>query len=276
MSDQTPNGPTDGQQWQPGAPVPPQGQPVPPKKGLPGWAWALIGVGGVLLIGIIVAVVVGASLFFNRVNPQPPCGEPGAEGCGPPATLSTTDPSTDPTTEPDSDFVSINQLADFDGTIPVWGFPVLDDWEITIFDENGINQMVHVSNGCQFTSSQNEQAPLTSGADDDYIDTQLTLESIEQDILDAAQDAEIVSSLGSTEFALDSLGSGRSIEFLTSSIEYLNLDSNTRYTNEVAVRAMPQANAAMYVLLSCPSDLVNAGDSPFEEIRAELAVIPGF
>ena len=281
MSDQTPNSALDGQQWPPGQPVPrpgppgSPGSPVLPSKGLPGWAWALIVVGGVMLIGIIVTSVVVALQFLSRPEPLALCDVPGADGCGP-LPIPTESATTEPSTEPILDFVSIDDLAEFDGTIPIWGLPILDGWEITIFDQGGINQMVNPSNGCQFTSSQNVQEPLTSNSYSDFLDTQLSLESIEEDLIATAQESELVSSLGSTEFALDIVGSGRTIEFLVSRVDYLNLDTSTRYAYEIAVRAMPEENSLMYLVLACPTDLVDSGNSPFEEIRAELAVLHGF
>lgn len=169
--------------------------------------------------------------------------------------------------------LSLDEQVDLGGTFPVWGYPIQDGWGITVFDEQGINQSENSELGCQLTSSQNVQSAYNVGATDDLTDTLATVDALEQQLLSAGNNATLVGELGYTDFGINVSDSVERIEFLTTRIDYLDPDQGVSYTSEIAARAMPLSESFMYVVVRCPTSLVDAGGSPFEELRAGLAVI---
>lgn len=289
MTDQHNDTPTDGpderQPPAPDAPATPTGPPVPPKRrGLPGWAWAVIGGGALLLIGIIVVVVIVASTLLGAVSQA---GRAGGQPADPTATAtddaSATPEQTDAPASPepteagagidDGALIAVDDQADFGGTFPIWGYPMPDGWEITVFDEAGVNQSTNEELDCQFTSSQNKQSAQDLEATDDLSDTLTTIEALEQGVLENGTGAELNGDLGSTDFALSTPdGQGR-LEFVTSRIDFMDPNLQMAYTNEIAGRAMPLSESFMYIVVTCPTALVDAGGSPFEDLRAGLQVL---
>ena len=162
---------------------------------------------------------------------------------------------------------------DLGATFPVWGYPFQDGWEVVIFDQQGINQSENAELGCLFTSSQNAQPAGDVNAKDDLTDTIATVDVLEQQLLASGHDAKLVGELGSTDFGINLPDAVERLEFLTTRVDYMNPEAGVGYTNEIAARAMPLAESFMYIVVSCPTTLVEAGNSPFEELRAGLAVV---
>ena len=264
-------------------PGPPSGPaaagPTPPPRrgGLPGWAWALIAGAAVLLVGIVVvAVIVVNSVLGGITSPavtEEPLAAPTAAATAEPA------PSATPTGQPSADgelqsgVTSLDDHVDQGTSVPVWRFPLEDGWEITVFDQQGVNQAQNDELGCLFTSSQNKQPAYDVGATDDRSDTEASIASLTQQMVDSVDEAAVVSPLGSADIALTQAGSEDRIEFATSRVDYVNPQNGQDYTNEIGARAMPQAEALMYYVVSCPSAVVEAGNSPFADLGEALAVV---
>jgi len=169
--------------------------------------------------------------------------------------------------------ITLDEQVDIGATFPIWGYPMQTGWEILTFDQGGINQSKNVELGCLFTSSQNKQPAYDLEATDDLSDTLASINSLEQQQLDSGNQATLVGEFGSTDFGINLPGAGERIEFLTTRIDYMEPELGVSYTNEIAVRAMPLAESSMYIVVTCPTALVDAGGSPFEELRAGLAVV---
>ena len=255
----------------------PQPQPQPPRRGgLPGWAWALIGGGALVMIAIMVTVVIVVSSVLGAighgqaepVETPAPAASDSAPATEAPAAGSTL-------TEGEAGIFSLDDQVDLGDTFPVWGYPFQDGWELVLFDQEGVNQSENAELGCLFTSSQNVQPAVDVTATDDLTDTLATVDVLEKRLLASGPEAKLVGELGSTDFGVNLAGAEERLEFLTTRVDYMNPEAGVSYTNEIAVRAMPLAEALMYVVLSCPTSLVDAGNSPFEELRAGLAVVTG-
>jgi hypothetical protein len=259
----------------------PQPQPQPQRRrGLPGWAWALIAGGAVVFIGVIVILGLAASAILGTVTRVEDTAD---QPVAPSAPAVTATPSTPVPTEsaaaPNSEdeatgnLIALNEHADLGESFPIWRYPILDGWEITVFDQEGINTTENTDLGCTFTSSQNKQPAQDVTATDDLTDSLATFEVLENRALDAHPDAELIGELDTTSFGVVYPGGEGSLEFISSRVDYLDEATNVRYTSEIAGRAMPLAESFMYIEVSCPTALVDAGQSPFEELREGLEVL---
>lgn len=148
-----------------GAPVPP-GQP--PRRGLPAWAWVVIGVFAALFIGLIVAMAVLipriVNEFTDAANPSPLPTE------GAPA----------PTDDFDDDDVLGGTVFSLDQQVPLaagpfWGIGYDADWQIEIWDTEGVNQLSHAESGCKMYTFQGTGVPDAATAATDREATELSI-----------------------------------------------------------------------------------------------------
>ncbi|MBX0300705.1 hypothetical protein K2F54_12040 [Cryobacterium sp. 1639] len=258
-----------------GGPTPPV---APSRRGLPRWAWFLIGGGALVMIAFVVVVAIVVNSVIGAVTANEGADQPVAAPTGEPTETAPPTDGAEPSATPgagvaDGALLAVDDQADFGGAFPIWGYPMQDGWEIVIFDQEGVNQSTNEELDCMFTSSQNKQPAQDLEATDDLSDTLATMEALEQGVLENGTGAELIGDLDSTDFALSTPdGQGR-IEFVTSRIDFVDPNLQLNYTNQIAGRAMPQAESFMYVVVTCPTALVDAGDSPFEELRAGLQVL---
>ena len=149
----------------PGAPVPP-GQP--PRRGLPAWAWVVLGVVAALFIGLIVAMAVliprMMSEFADAAGPSPVPTEQ--------APAPTDDPGDDDTLG--GTVYSLDQRVTL-AAGPFWGIDFDEDWQIEIWDTNGVNQMSHAESGCKMYTFQGTGVPDAAGSASDREATELTI-----------------------------------------------------------------------------------------------------
>lgn len=259
---------------------PPQPQQPQRRRGLPGWAWAVITGGAVLCIAVIVILGLAASAILGAVTRVVDAADQPASPSAPadtvtPSTPMPTESAAAPTgaDEATGTLISLNEHADLGKTFPIWRYPILDGWEIVVFEQEGINTTQNAELGCTFTSSQNKQPAQDVTATEDLTDSLATFEVLEQRWLDSASDAELIGELDTTSFAVAYPGAQGSLEFISSRIDYLDNATKVRYTSEIAGRAMPLAESFMYIEVSCPTSVVDAGQSPFEELRDGLEVL---
>jgi hypothetical protein len=249
--------------------------PQPPRRGgLPRWAWFLIGGGALVMIVIIVVVALVVNAVMGAVSntdrADAPTSAPSATATAP--STGTPSPSTPPTNAAGSAGVTgLDEYVELGA--PFWSFPVLDDWEITVFDQQGVNQATNAELGCLFTTSQNRQSPYDLAATNDRSDTEASLEALTQQMLDAVDEAKVVGDTGSTEVAIGIAQGEQSLEFATGRVEYVNPQNDETYVNDIAARAMPQSEAYLYLVVSCPAAVVDAGQSPFETLVDSSAVV---
>jgi len=250
--------------------------PAARRGGLRPWMW--LPVAGFAVLSIAGAVGAGLLLGGSVVD-QVNAGRAGVPSVPTEAATDAAEPTEAPTSSAESTeivagaLISLDEHVDVGSTFPIWGYPMQTGWEIITFDEAGINQSENAELGCLFTSSQNKQPALDLDATDDLSDTLATIDSLEQQQLDSGNQAALVGELGSTDFGINLPGADERIEFLTTRLDYMEPQAGVSYTNEIAVRAMPLADSAMYIVVTCPTSLVDAGNSPFEELRAGLAVV---
>jgi hypothetical protein len=290
MADQNDTADDAPEPVQAAGPAVPAPQPVPgpqpqvparqPRRGLPGWAWALIIGGAVMVIGVVVLVALAANAILGAVSraddaATPPVPPPAATATA--AAPETTEPGASAESPGAVDaagaLISLNEQADLGSSVPIWRYPILADWEITTFDQGGINTSQNSALGCVFTSSQNQQPAQDVTATDDLTDSLATFEVLEDRKLVEFPGAELIGDLGTAEFAVAYPGGQASLEFITSRIDYLDQDLNVPYTSELAARAMPLAESFLYIEVACPTALVDAGQSPFDELRDGLEVL---
>jgi hypothetical protein len=253
--------------------------PQPPRRGgLPRWAWVLIGGAALVMIAIVVVIVIVVNTVLGAVSSTAEGDQPFAAPTSDPAETTlpteaaTTEPSVTPTDTAGSDTVtSLDVQADF-GT-PFWSFPIVDGWEVSVFDQEGVNQAENAELGCLFTTSQNRQAAIDSAATGDRSDTEDTIQTLTQLMLDSVDEAEVVGELGSIDVAVGMADSAEGLEFATSRVEYVNPQDGGRYVNDIAMRAMPLPEAYLYLVVSCPAAVIDSGDSPFEDLLGQSAVV---
>lgn len=249
------------------------GAPAQRRSGLRPWMWLPVaGFAALSITGAVVSGVAVGGSVAEQVN---------ADRAGVPA-VPTEAATAEPTTAPPSGesteiaagaVITLDEHVDIGSTFPIWGYPMQTGWEILTFDQGGINQSENSELACLFTSSQNKQPANDLDATDDLSDTLATMDSLERQQLDSGHQAELVGELGSTDFGINVADAAERIEFLTTRIDYMEPELGVSYTNEIAVRAMPLAESAMYIVVTCPTALVESGGSPFEELRAGLAVV---
>jgi len=263
-----------------GAPVATGIAPTPPRRGLPGWAWALIAGCAVVMIAVIAVVALVVSTIVGTVaredqggGQQPAPVTDAASDAASTAEATAPAGSTGGVPAADGVLIGLEDQADLGPTFPIWRYPMPSGWEITTFDQEGINTSENAELGCLFTSSQNKQPAVDPAATDDLTDTLATMEVLENRMLDGTQDAELIGDLDITEITLEFPEGEGSLEFVTSRIDYLDTQLNVPYTTEIAARAMPLAESLMYVVVTCPTALVDAGGSPFDDLREDLAVL---
>jgi len=229
---------------------------------------SVLAIAGSVIGGLVVGGQIVAEVNAGRQKPVQSTATPAPSGTDPASPASGTDPLAGITGT-----ISLDDQVDLGGIFPVWGYPFQDGWEVLTFDQNGINQSQNADLGCLFTSSQNKQAAGDLAATDDLTDTLATVDALEQQLLASGNEAKLVGELGSTDFGVTLPGAEQRIEFLTTRVDYLNPEQGVSYTNEIAARAMPAAESFMYIVVSCPTSLVDSGASPFEQLRSGLAVV---
>lgn len=160
---QQPGYPPQGHGQQPPAP------PTPPqRKGLPAWAWVLISVAALFFIGVIVAIAVFVPRFIN------------ATASGPLPIPAVPAPAPAPTEKleigeaPSGTVYTMDDQVDFSAG-PFWNVTFEGDWDIDIFDVDGVNQMTNLAAGCTFYTFQGFGPLEAADATDDREATELTI-----------------------------------------------------------------------------------------------------
>lgn len=254
-------------------PVVRPGQARPPgRRGLPGWAWALIAGGAAITIAVIVVVALVATSLLGALSSGNQAGEEPVAPANPTAPAAGESATPAPAAGASGTVVTLEEHADLGASLPVWLYPVQAGWETLAAEEDGVSRFTNAQTGCLLSTSQHTESPDDPEATGDMTDSLTKIEHIEQGLLDGRTGAELIGELDRTEFSASTPAGQGNLEFILSRIDYLDDAVNLSYTHEIALRAVPLSEAILMVVLTCPTTVVDAGDSPFGELRADLTV----
>ena len=240
--------------WQP--PEPPR------KKGMPGWGWALIGVGGLALVAIIVVIALSVTSVFSGSRDI-------AEGDGGTTTEESPTDSASPTPTPTdaaSDGVlSLDEYAVFEGD-PDFEVDLPSSWEQTVVDDDGQDVWEAADVVCSFDTITDSTSPGDTEAEGG--DEEATREIVEQDaeeLVDGYSAGE-VGDVGGTVTLLTE--DGVEVEFMTSEVGVTTDDGADAYFL-IGTRQFVDSGVYLSFALSC-----DASESPsiFDDVLEYVTV----
>lgn len=147
---------------------PPVGPPAgPPRRGLPVWAWVIIGAVVALFIGLIIAMAVFVSQMFSGIDTL---GQPEPR-VTPPVPTEEYVPEEEPAA---GTLFTLDDKVDFDDAL-FWGVGFDEAWNIEIWDTEGVNQLSDPASGCSLYTYQGFGVPEAEGASSDRDATEQTI-----------------------------------------------------------------------------------------------------
>lgn len=253
--------PQGGQPMPPIVPPPnsnPPGQPplqptgAPARGGLPVWAWVIIGVAAAIVLALIVASAIViprlASSLSQRVITHPTAEMPL--------------PS-----EPWPDDLADGVLYTLDDQVPLeagpfWSVPFSPNWEIDVFDVDGVNQLSNPVNGCVLYTYQGTGLPPEDSGASDRAATQAALPAAVQSGLpfDAAANPEMRPD-GTEDVDLD-FGPDE-VEMMQLRTVYTTVGGESRERVMLLRAFLPSANVLL-AQIDCPSGTDDIDDQ-FDE-----------
>lgn len=271
--------------------LPPDASSVPPDPsasrrtpgGLPLWSWIALAVA--LVVGVVGSAVLGAGLGAaagREVRSVPdgwlpgggPSG-PGGSGDEPTRALPSTPTPTSPSGPGAADVVSLDEHVDLGGGQPVvWAVPLPSGWTPEVVDQGGVNRFVDPATRCSFTSSQNQQPAADTAAMSDRADTEATQALIEQGFTSSTAGATVRGLEPVVVDASTASGDARGVELLTSRFDYPLPATGEAWTNRLAVRAMPEMSAMVYLVANCPTTVAESGDDPWAGLVERVRLLP--
>lgn len=127
-----------------------------------------------------------------------------------------------------------------------WGFPGnAEGWEVTVFDQQGVNQIRHAETGCVVTYRQNQgamEAKQSGLGPVDSVDVYLSQVQEEGEAVEQ-QDATPLS------FPRGVAGEGPALEFVTKAVSYTYTDG-VRYL--MLLGAQHVGDTELFLAASCP------------------------
>lgn len=266
----------------PSAPVP----PAPSRRrrvlgGLPAWSWAVLAVA--LVVGVAGSAALGAGLGsaagrdVRETLDDPARTGPGGSDDEPTEALPPT-PSRSPDSGSgvDGDLVRLDEHVDLGGGAPaIWSVPIPSGWDALTFDEGGVNSFSDPATGCSFTSSQNQQPAADTSATGDRADTEATQALIEHGFTQSTAGATVRGLDAVVVDAATTSGAAQRVEMLTSRFDYPLPATGEAWTNRLAVRAMPEMSAMVYLVVNCPTTVADSADDPWQGIVDQVELLPG-
>jgi len=274
--------------------LPPDASSVPPAPtpsrrapgGLPLWSWVVLAVA--LVVGVAGSAVLGAGLGVaagREVRSVPdgwlPGGPDGRDGPGgtgdePSRALPSTPTPSAPSGPGGADVVSLDEHVDLGGGQPaVWAVPLPSGWTTEVLDQGGVNSFADPATRCSFTSSQNQQPAADTAATSDRTDTEATQALIEQGFTSSTDGATVRPLESVVVDAATTSGDARGVEMLTSRFDYPLPATGEAWTNRLAVRAMPEMGAMVYLVVNCPTTVADSDDDPWAGLVERVQLLPG-
>ena len=247
------------------------------------WIWFA---GGFSLLLIIVLIVVAV------VRNNAPEAEPVATPSAAPTATATAEPeaSTAPTATPlptstpseagtigdENGYIALDTFADFEtGSPALWASPTPSGWEVTVVDQDGLNQISNTALSCMYTTSQSYQDPIDASATSDQSDTAAMLVTIEEAF--ASQTMESTTTpLDNVDIAWGLPGAASKMEFVSSRVDYTRADTGEAYSTVFVVRATPQIGGLLYASVNCPSATFGSATDPTQALLDGSSIIPSF
>ncbi|HEV7948496.1 MAG TPA: hypothetical protein VGP24_01890 [Glaciihabitans sp.] len=266
--------------------------PVPPKRKLPLWGWILAAVVAVLLIVAIIAVVTGLNSDSNSDSSnEGASNEPSAVASATPTPSSASSkpsatPSSSATPSPADDGatsseqstgnVSLDDLFVIGQAQPaIWQLPSVDGWEITTIDQEGVSVQTNTELSCTFTTIQNRLTSDIADATSDRADTEGVVQNLQQGFVTQFTDAEITNTPGlAVPYGSIGIVEG-DVEFAGFRADYVRADTGEEYSSMFVVRAMSQIDGAMYSVLNCPTETINADETIWRGMLDQNVVVAG-
>ena len=282
------------------SPAPSAPVPLAPSRrrrvlgGLPAWSWVVLAVA--LVVGVAGSAALGAGLGsaagrdVRETLDDPARTGPGGSDDEPTEALPPT-----PTRAPgggdgsggsggsgggggavDGDLVQLDEHVDLGGGAPaIWSVPIPSGWDTLTFDEGGVNSFSDPVTGCSFTSSQNQQPAADTSATSDRADTEATQALIEHGFTQSTAGATVRGLDAVVVDAATTSGAAQRVEMLTSRFDYPLPATGEAWTNRLAVRAMPEMSAMVYLVVNCPTTVADSADDPWQGIVDQVELLPG-
>lgn len=147
---------------------------------------------------------------------------------------------------------------------PVWSFPAnVEGWTMTVFDQNGINQLQNEQQ-CRFTSSQNVVEPSTSTSDEEA--TEDLIDDVEAAFLQQGASVESELSEGKINLGMD--GAAQADALRLDSVYEVDGDE---YTSILLARVFAEEGSWVTLQYACPSAAFD--ESEFNELAAMTALM---
>lgn len=266
-----------------GASIAPGGPVLPPtRRRPPMWAWAsggLVLLLAIVLVAVVVVRVNEPGTGSAATDSSPPSAAPAASALPSSTPRATSSPSSSAVAGTSSagdenGYISLDTFADFNtGSPALWAFPMPEDWEITLFDEDGQNQISNAELSCLYTTLQSRQPASDTSATGDLADSAETLASIEASY-EAQALATTITVLDNVDLSWGAVGSGTKMEFLSSRINYERADTGEAYSTIVVVRATPHIGGLLYATVNCPSATFGSATDPTQDLLDGSGIIP--
>lgn len=151
------------------------------------------------------------------------------------------------------------------GEKPVWGIPQqVEGWEVTTFDEQGVNQLRN-QDDCRYTTSQNH---LGEGyPDDDEEASNAYADQLEKSLGDQMN-------LGTVDRSTDTVPTGLSNAGPTETVrldyDYTVDGKDTDYRGILLARAFTEQQGSLYLMYSCPSEAFD--EEEFDSLKQKTSV----
>lgn len=151
---------------------------------------------------------------------------------------------------------------------PYWGVNKLAGWEMTVFDQQGVNQLKNASTGCQLTSYQ---AKLK---DKPTSDAEGSKNLTSNYLLAVKRKAASTKDLGTSTLVIGrgfnrDLANG--VEFALGAMDYVGTDKIER-RSVVASRAFTRQGNALQLILTCKPAALSSGDAT-KKLMQQLALV---
>ncbi|MBH0116474.1 hypothetical protein I6E52_06400 [Salinibacterium sp. NG253] len=247
------------------------GAPPIARRGLPGWAWALIIGLPLLLLGAVWVGLVLVGLFFSAASTSAGCDDGYCDWGAPVEPTSTSSDSPLDAADP-TNSVPLAGNAVFDGQ-PVWSLTLEPTWQELDLDLIGLTVFHDDATGCELIASQSVAAPNTENAGDAVLSADLLSQEIKA--LTAGNSEALVLNAGAaTDIPIGGAGSGSTIDFASATISQRNA-ADVAMSTEIVARSMPDSDVALVAMLTCETATIPTFGEKFDFFSTALAVAVG-